>query len=101
MEASNNGISELEKRRIENIERNAKYLAELGLASNGSTKRSLLVNKNSSKLSKRSNGPKKNEIEVISPFIELRRSSRVALQEPKSYKEVSVLYKAFLLQLSL
>jgi hypothetical protein len=96
--SSSTGISDYEKRRNENIERNAKYLAELGLASNGSTKRSLsgVASSGSAKSSKRSGSSKKNESDNVTPFVELRRSSRVAALEPVSYKEVSLLWSIIL-----
>lgn len=83
-------ISELEKKRLENIERNAQYLSELGLASS-STTRTTSSNKSSSR-----RRPNTSTAAVVKAVVEidpslLRRSSRVAALAPVDYSEPAAL----------
>jgi len=79
-------VSEYEKRRLENIERNARYLADLGLSST-LQKRNFSTSTNTNKSSSKKK-PKVSSVVESIPIEGLRRSSRVASMEPVTYKEV-------------
>ncbi len=78
-------ISELEKKRLENIERNAKYLTDLGLSPTTSSRPAPSSSSSKSRKSKSSSVVA--QVEIDSSL--LRRSSRVAALPPVDYSEPS------------
>lgn len=78
-------VSDYERRRIANIQRNNQYLEELGINARISTARS-----DGGKKSK-----KRKMVELVESAQPTRRSSRVASLAPISYKEVRSKIKRF------